>query len=271
MKDQRRFDPGISPVYPLPQRDPMRILADWGAPPDPPVQPDPGMYERMGLPPWASQGEQDPAVQRGWRASRPGGIPAWALVSIVVGAVFLVCAGCAGLAMIPGAGPVAVPVSTSASPEPSTTSTLVRTTQEPEKPTPANRIGQPVRAGDFQYTVHKVKCGISKVGDKFLNARAQGSFCRVDLTVKNVTRSAHTFHADGLVKARDSTGREFSPSGEANIYGNKDGAGFLDEINPGNQVRSFVYFDVPKGAKLVRLELSAGLFTLAEDTAVELA
>ncbi|BCB84246.1 DUF4352 domain-containing protein [Phytohabitans suffuscus] len=60
------------------------------------------------------------------------------------------------------------------------------------------------------------------------------------------------------------------PDGEAGIYGNKDGAGFLDEINPGNQVRAFVYFDVPKGTKLTAVVFDAGLFTLAEDAVVTL-
>jgi hypothetical protein len=50
----------------------------------------------------------------------------------------------------------------------------------------------------------------------------------------------------------------------------RGGEGFLDEINPGNQVRAFVYFDVPKGAKLSTITFDAGLFTLAEDAVVTL-
>ncbi|MEJ3749524.1 DUF4352 domain-containing protein [Actinomycetes bacterium KLBMP 9797] len=132
------------------------------------------------------------------------------------------------------------------------------------------RVGQTVRGGDFEFVVKGTKCGLSQVGESILNRKAQGSFCRFDISVKNVTKSAHLFHADGTVTAQDATGREYESDGEANIYGNKDGAGFLDEINPGNTVRAFVYFDVPKGTKLTSITFDAGLFTRAEDAVVTL-
>lgn len=109
----------------------------------------------------------------------------------------------------------------------------------------AYRIGDKVRGGDFEFTVRGMKCGISQVGDSFLNQKAQGSFCRITITVKNVTKSAHLLHADGTVTAQDSAGREYDADGEAGIYGNRDGRGFLDEINPGNSVSANVFFDVP--------------------------
>ncbi|MGI5148039.1 DUF4352 domain-containing protein [Plantactinospora sp. CA-294935] len=141
---------------------------------------------------------------------------------------------------------------------------------EPEATVKVYRTGQRVRGGDFEFIVHSVKCGISQVGDSFLKKKAQGTFCRVVVSAKNVTKKAHMFHADGTVTARDSRGREYEADGEANIYGNPGGAGFLDEINPGNSVRASVYFDVPKGTKLSKIVFDAGLFTLAEDAVVSL-
>lgn len=132
------------------------------------------------------------------------------------------------------------------------------------------RVGQAVRGGDFEFVVRGHTCGIARVGDSVLNHKAQGVFCRTDISVKNVSKNAQLFHADSTVTAQDSTGREYAADGEATIYGNKDGAGFLDEINPGNQVRAFVYFDVPKGTKLTTITFDAGLFTLAEDAVVTL-
>ncbi|WP_282282172.1 DUF4352 domain-containing protein [Micromonospora sp. WMMD998] len=144
----------------------------------------------------------------------------------------------------------------------------------PSKPPAAGpkvyRIGDKVRGGDFEFTVKGLKCGISQVGDSFLNQKAQGSFCRITITVKNVTKSAHLFHADGTVTAQDAGGREYDADGEAGIYGNKDGRGFLEEINPGNSVSANVFFDVPKGTKLKTITFDAGLFTLAEDAVVTL-
>jgi Domain of unknown function (DUF4352) len=132
------------------------------------------------------------------------------------------------------------------------------------------RIGQPVRGGDFEFVVRGHKCGIAEVGDPLLARKAQGTFCRTDITVKNVTKKAKLFHADSTVTAQDATGREFDADGEANVYGNSNGAGFLDEINPGNEVRAFVYFDVPSGTKLATITFDAGLFSVAEDAVVTL-
>ncbi|WP_433320427.1 DUF4352 domain-containing protein [Micromonospora chersina] len=131
-------------------------------------------------------------------------------------------------------------------------------------------VGDKVRGGDFEFTVNGVKCGISQVGSQYLNTKAQGTFCKVNVTVKNVTKSAHTFHADGTLTAQDAAGREYEADGEAGIYGNTDGQGFLDEINPGNSVKANVYFDVPKGTKLKTITFDAGLFTFAEDAVVTL-
>ncbi|MGN9912554.1 DUF4352 domain-containing protein [Phytohabitans sp. LJ34] len=194
-------------------------------------------------------------------------------IGIVVAVFAVLCIGGAVAAAVAG------------DPSTTTTSTSGQQAEEPkdapaaqaeekaetaeEKPK-TYRVGQTVRGGDFEFVVHSAKCGIAQVGSEFLNKKAQGTFCRVDVSAKNVTKKAHYFHADGTVTAKDTTGREFSADGEANIYGNKDGAGFLDEINPGNKVRAFVYFDVPKGTKLATVTFDAGLFTLAEDAAVTL-
>ncbi|WP_232534047.1 DUF4352 domain-containing protein [Plantactinospora sp. KBS50] len=127
-----------------------------------------------------------------------------------------------------------------------------------------------MRGGDFEFTVNSVKCGLSKVGDEFLNVRAQGSYCQIIVTAKNVTRSAHLFNAGSTLTAQDGAGREYSPDGRAGMYGNEDAQGFLDQINPGNSVRAKVHFDVPKGTKLKSITFDAGLFTLAEDAVVTL-
>ncbi|MGK5737858.1 DUF4352 domain-containing protein [Micromonospora sp. URMC 103] len=162
--------------------------------------------------------------------------------------------------------PAAVASSASAPPKPEPAKT---TAPPPAKPKTFG-IGDKVRGGDFEFTINSVKCGISQVGNEFLNKKAQGSFCRAIVTVKNVTKSAHTFHADGTITAQDGSGREYEADGEAGIYGNTDGQGFLDEINPGNSVKANVYFDVPKGTKLKTITFDAGLFTFAEDAVVTL-
>ncbi|CCH16461.1 DUF4352 domain-containing protein [Micromonospora lupini] len=165
----------------------------------------------------------------------------------------------------------ATSASASAPAEKVAASSPAKTTTAPEPTKPkVPGIGDKVRGGDFEFTVKSVKCGISQVGSEFLNTKAQGTFCRVSVTVKNVTKKAHTFHADGSISAQDGAGREYEVDGEAGIYGNSDGQGFLDEINPGNSVTAHVFFDVPKGTKLKTVTLDAGLFTFAEDAVVAL-
>ncbi|MFG3604846.1 DUF4352 domain-containing protein [Micromonospora chersina] len=165
----------------------------------------------------------------------------------------------------PAAAAPSTSAPTPAKPEPAKTTAA----PAPAKPKTFG-VGDKVRGGDFEFTVNSVKCGISQVGSQYLNTKAQGTFCKINVTVKNVTKSAHTFHADGTLTAQDATGREYEADGEAGIYGNTDGQGFLDEINPGNSVKANVYFDVPKGTKLKTITFDAGLFTLAEDAVVTL-
>jgi hypothetical protein len=211
----------------------------------------------------------------------------WLIPSLIGGAVVLVLC-CGGAIAIGGAADPPATTGTEAGPSPRSTTAAPLAEVEPAgkpsptaaaakpKPAPSKdgpgtyRLGQAVRGGDFQFVVHRVKCGSTSVGTSFLNKKAQGTFCQVDITVKNVTKSAHLFHADGTVTAQDGTDREYSADGEAGIYGNKNGQGFLEEINPGNAIRASVYFDVPKGTKLTSITFDAGLFTLAKDAVVRL-
>ncbi|GAA4580899.1 hypothetical protein GCM10023176_61080 [Micromonospora coerulea] len=211
--------------------------------------------------------------------------PAWLVpTAIGVGAMVLLCCGIGAVGAIVGdpepkglsaseAPAVTTPKTTSA-PAPATTSAApapAKTTAPAAPPKPKTfGIGDKVRGGDFEFTVNSVKCGISQVGSSYFNHKAQGTFCRVSVTAKNVTKSAHLFHADGTITAQDASGREYEVDGEAAIYGNEDAKGFLDEINPGNSVKANVYFDVPKGTKLKTITFAADLLTPAEDAVVTL-
>ena len=89
MKTEREFEPGQAPVYLLPQRDPMRFLADWGAPPSPPISPGrPGAYER----PWDSPGPPPWADQAAPGALSRGRTPRWAVAAVLVGSALVLIA-----------------------------------------------------------------------------------------------------------------------------------------------------------------------------------
>ena len=120
-------------------------------------------------------------------------------------------------------------------------------------------IGDAVRDGKFEFTVTKVEKGVKKVGDEYLNAKAQGQFVLVHMTVKNIGKEAQTFY-DGNQQLKDTQGRVFDADSEAGIYLDDSNA-FLNDVNPGNAVKGIVVFDVPKDAKLASLELHDSAFS----------
>lgn len=147
-------------------------------------------------------------------------------------------------------------------------------TQKQEAAQPAQKIGQVVHYNTFDFTVHSVKCGVSKVGGQYFSEKAQGQFCLVDLTVKNTGTKAQTLWADQQ-KLKDKSGAEYSYSSEATvaqIMAGDEGAEdvWLEEINPGNKVRGTMVYDIPEGAVPVVLHVSDGGLT-DEGTDISLA
>jgi len=124
-----------------------------------------------------------------------------------------------------------------------------------------------VRDGKFEFVVTKVDCGKSQVGKDPLTKKAQGQFCLVSLTVKNVANESQTLDA-GSQRAMDAQGRKFSADSAAGIYLGDQGNTFLTPINPGNSVQGQVVFDIPKDVKIVRLELHDSPFSQGVAVAV---
>ena len=115
-------------------------------------------------------------------------------------------------------------------------------------------IGQPARDGKFEFVVSKMDCGISKIGDQYLNRTAQGQFCKVSVTVKNIGNEPKMF-TDSNQYAFNAAGQKYEADSAAAIYLGQDNKSFLENINPGNGVNGVVLFDIPKDGKIVKLEL----------------
>jgi hypothetical protein len=122
------------------------------------------------------------------------------------------------------------------------------------------KAGQPIRDGKFEFTVEKMKCGVTRVGSGVLNQKAQGQYCLVTLKVKNIGKEAQTFD-DSDQKAYGSDGAQFAADSTADLYVNRNDETFLNDVNPGNFVTGTVAFDIPKTAKLARLELHDSPFS----------
>lgn len=134
---------------------------------------------------------------------------------------------------------------------------------EDSKPaTTAAKIGQPVRDGKFEFTVNTIKCGETVVGtNEYLQAKAQGQFCRVNLTIKNIGNEAQSMFADNQ-KLIDGSNRQYSCDSDGTIYAAPSGGGtWYDQINPGNSVTGDILFDVPAGVTPVTAELHDSSFS----------
>ena len=133
------------------------------------------------------------------------------------------------------------------------------TASNEDKPTTV-QIGQAARDGKFEFTVTAFKCGAKTLGDnEFLREEAQGQFCVMDVTVKNIGNEAQTFFTSEQ-KVKNSEGQEFSndTSAEIAVAG---GDAWINEINPGNTAKGKVVFDVPADAKIVSAELHDSSFS----------
>jgi hypothetical protein len=118
----------------------------------------------------------------------------------------------------------------------------------------AGTMNAPARDGKFEFTVTKLECGKTSVGDSILAEKAQGQFCIVSLTVKNIGKEAQTFDGSSQ-KAYDAKNTQYSNDTAAELAINNNSQTFLEQINPGNSVKGQLVFDVPKGTKLTSIEL----------------
>jgi Domain of unknown function (DUF4352) len=141
-----------------------------------------------------------------------------------------------------------------------TTATTRATTKTTATPAPeAPKIGTPVRDGKFEFVVRKVDCGKTRIGDQYVNTKAQGQFCLVHLKVTNIGKEAQTLDGSNQYLF-GSGGQRFDADTEAAIYLD-EAQTFLEQINPGNTVNGIVVFDIPKSEKPTKIELHDSAFS----------
>jgi hypothetical protein len=172
--------------------------------------------------------------------------------------------------------PVAgTPVDTSNQPAEPTEEATEEATEEPSEEAPEPKpepeiagIGDSVEAGDWEFKATKFKCGETTVGNQYLNKKAQGQFCFLNITATNNGNDEGTID-NSSQKLRDADGKEYSSDSEASIYEDSDSNLFLEGVNPGNTAKGLLIFDVPKKAKPTEAVLSGGFFG-GEDAVISL-
>ena len=115
-------------------------------------------------------------------------------------------------------------------------------------------LNTPVKDGKFEFVIGSVSCGHPSVSRAFVSRPAQGQFCLVALSVRNVGTKSQTF-ADAFQKANGPTGDSYAADTAAGLLANTDGANVWTLINPGNKVSGTIVFDIPASATISTVEL----------------
>ena len=197
-----------------------------------------------------------------WVAQAPRRRSAGRITAIVIGALLLACCAGTGTAIVVTG--MLQDQQEKAQPEPEgivprDVSGGGTTGGEPEEPvTPG--LGDPVRDGQFEFTVSGVTCGHESVGEQWWKHEAQGEFCIVELSVRNIGTDARRF-ADGSQKAKGPEGNTYAADTGAGVVANGNGDAVWNVVNPGNAIDAKIVFDVPAGATLASLELHDSPFS----------
>lgn len=121
-------------------------------------------------------------------------------------------------------------------------------------------IGSAVVSGNFTFTVTGIECGIPGVGTDTFGQKAQGEYCKINLTVENTGNEADYFSASNQ-KVKDAEGREFEADTGAMIYLEEGDDVWLGaDINPGNSADVAILYDMPVGVAPVSITLVDGMF-----------
>lgn len=121
-------------------------------------------------------------------------------------------------------------------------------------------IGEPVKVGDVTFTAHSTSTA-KNVGGEY-GQDAQGTYLIVEVTVKNESKEAIT--TDSSFFKLKSDGAEYEADAIADIYVNGgSNSFFLQKINPGNESKGKIAFDVNDNvinAKDTLLNVQTGFF-----------
>lgn len=128
----------------------------------------------------------------------------------------------------------------------------------PAAPYTFGGIGREVVDGDLTFVVEAIDCSATQVVGTSTRT-AEGKFCALTLSVKNVGRSPVTFVARSQTLA-DANERRFEvdPDATADHPANAGRDMLTPVINPGNELTGVLVFDVPLEDKPTTATLHAG-------------
>ncbi|WP_433832732.1 DUF4352 domain-containing protein [Actinoplanes sp. CA-015351] len=114
--------------------------------------------------------------------------------------------------------------------------------------------GDPVRDGKFEFVVTAVDCSRTSVGIENLERTAEGKYCVVSLSVRNIADEPK-YLIGAAQKATDTSGASYRNDEITAVYLNRGTSTFFKKLDPGEKVTGKLVFDIPATAKLSTLEL----------------
>lgn len=146
--------------------------------------------------------------------------------------------------------------------ESETPTTSQTTTEEPKSNEPTiAKIGQPAKDGAFEFTVKGISCNNASVGtNEYMTKQAQGQYCLLTVSVKNVGDKAQSLFSANQKLLNDSK-QEFSADDVATMYASPNSSSWYSNINPGNTVEGTIVFDLPKDQTPVKAVLKDSAFS----------
>lgn len=124
----------------------------------------------------------------------------------------------------------------------------------------AAKVGEPARDGKFEFVAKSIKCGVPNVGSEYMTKAAQGQYCLLSVSVKNVGNEAQSLLSSNQYLF-NASGQKYSADDTATMYAAPSGASWYSEINPGNTVEGTIVFDLPKDQTPVKAELHDSAFS----------
>ena len=116
------------------------------------------------------------------------------------------------------------------------------------------KVGEAARDGKFEFVVKSVTCGKPNVGTSFTTKTAQGQYCLLDVSVKNIGSEAQSLFS-GNQYLYNAAGQKYSADDTATYYAAPSGSTWYDDINLGNSVEGVIVFDIPKDQAPASAEL----------------
>ncbi len=123
-------------------------------------------------------------------------------------------------------------------------------------PRSGSQLGTPVRDGNLEFVVSSLRCGVPQVGSGLVKRTAGGQYCLANVRATNVKDDARTLY-EPFQKLVDSAGHKHSADLTMRVVFRDQT--IWDKIEPGQQVRGTMVFDIPKNVSAVALELHDGI------------